>query len=352
MSEERTPRGSGPKSRGAAIPASEIEAVAAKWLWAERIPLGALTLLVGDPGLGKSLLTLGLAARLSRGKLGPPGVTLLVTAEDALAATVRPRLEAAGADLAHVHLYQREHDGIEEGLVLPDDVPELAHLIEEQEAKLVVIDPLAAHLPAHVNSWQDQSVRTALAPLHHAAEASGAAILVIAHLNKGEGSDPLRRIGGSIGIAAAARSVLLLARDPNDPDGERGSRRVLAHAKSNLAPLAGSLAYQIEEVVLERGIRSARLVERGPSPHTAWELLADPERRGSRLSEAIDLLEEMLSHGPRSVSELEQAAEARAIRWRTVKRAKTRLGIESQKAGFEGGWVWQLPGRAAERPAA
>jgi hypothetical protein len=308
------------------------------------VPFGALTLLVGDPGLGKSLLTVELAARLSRGALGERGVSLLATAEDALAATVRPRLEAAGAELEYVRFLHKEADGIEEGLLLPDNVSDISLLIEEEGAKLVVIDPLAAHLPSRINSWRDQSVRVALAPLHRVAESTGAAIVLVAHLNKGEGSDPLQRIGGSIGIAAAARSVLLLARDPSDPEGERGRRRVLAQAKSNLGSRAESLAYELHEVLLEGGVPAAYVRELGLSPYEASELLASgrPER-GSKMREAIELLQELLTAGPVPVTEVEEAAQERGISWETMKRAKQVRAVESQKLAFRGGWLWHLP---------
>jgi hypothetical protein len=333
-----------------AIPASEIESTAVTWLWPERVPVGSLTLLVGDPGLGKSLLTIDLAAKVSRGELGDGGVSLLVTAEDALAATVRPRLDAAEAGLDRVRLFQKGTGGLEEGLVLPDDVEELASLIGGHEAKLVVIDPLAAHLPRQINTWKDQSVREALAPLHRAAEAHQAAIVVVAHLNKGEGSDPLRRIGGSVGIAAAARSVLLLARDPSDPEGERGSQRVLAHAKSNLGPPAASLTFAVEEVELEGGVRTARVRELGLSAYLASELLTvERHERGSKVGDAIGLLGEMLASRPRPVTELEAAAQERDISWETMKRAKKVLGIESSKPSFGGGWAWQLPAEPLEQ---
>ena len=142
-----------------------------------------------------------------------------------------PRLLAAGAELERIVFPPPASDGLERTLRLPNDVNYLGELIASTAAKLVVFDPLVAHLPAKVNSWQDQSLRGALAPLAALAQELGTAVLLIAHLNKGRDADPLRRLGGSIGLAAAARSLLLLARDPDDPEGETGARRVLAHAK-------------------------------------------------------------------------------------------------------------------------
>lgn len=221
---------------------ADIEPEAVEWLWPGYVPLGMLTLLVGDPGLGKSLLTCELAARTSR--VG--GSVLLASAEDSKGATVRPRLEAAGADLQRVHSISLRRDGVEDGIALPDDVGELERVVEQRAARLVVIDPLMAHLPEAANSWRDQSVRRALAPLHRMAETHGCAVLVVAHLNKDRQGHALYRTGGSVGIPAAVRSALLLARDPDDEEGERGSQRVLAHFKCNLGTEQPSLSCRVE----------------------------------------------------------------------------------------------------------
>jgi RecA-family ATPase len=178
------------------IRASELEVRPVSWLWPERVPIGALTVLAGEPGLGKSLMSINLAARLSRGELGgTAGATLFLTAEDAREQVVLPRLVAARADLDRIVFPPRGRDSFDETIRLPDDVARLGELVATAGVKLIVIDPLVAHLPAKVNSWQ---VRGALAPLAALAEEQEAAVLLIAHLNKGQGSDPLRRLGGSI----------------------------------------------------------------------------------------------------------------------------------------------------------
>ena len=198
-----------------AVPVASYTREKVDWLVPGRVPRRAVTLLVGDPGLGKSLLTCAWAGDLSRRGES----VLFATAEDSIAATVRPRLEAVEADLERVHIVRLMREGVEEGLALPDDVGELDRLVRETEAQLVVIDPLMAHLPGTVNSWRDQSVRRALAPLHRLAEEHGCAVIVVAHLNKAAGTEALYRVGGSIGLGGAARSALLFARNPNDPDG-------------------------------------------------------------------------------------------------------------------------------------
>jgi RecA-family ATPase len=323
-------------------------------LWEGRIPLGAITVLAGDPGLGKSLLSLRLAADLTHGRLihGQAGNALLLTAEDALAYTVRPRLEAAGADLTRVHAPSLTIEGLEEPFLIPDHARRLQAMIEEREAKLVVIDPLVAFLAGKIDSWKDSSVRQALAPLSKVAEQTGAGVLVIAHLNKGSGDDPLQRLGGSIGIAAAARSVLLLGRNPNDPNTERGSKRVLAQVKTNLGEPSKSLAYTITPVTV-REQQAATIEETGLSPYSGRDLLAQPrpKSRDWRRADARELLTQQLETGPKLMAELERAAESQGISRETLVRARKELGIESSKAGR--GWIWHYPDQPIthEQPA-
>jgi RecA/RadA recombinase len=327
------------------ISAASVTPVAVEWLWPGRVPLGGITLLAGDPGLGKSLLTFELAAQLSRGELAAgPATTLMATAEDSRTATVVPRLQAAAANLALVEFLQMRKHGLSDGMTLPDDAELLASLVRAKQARMVVIDPLMAHLPSRVNSWQDQSVRSALAPLHRLAEQERCAVVLVVHLNKGQDVDPLRRIGGSVGLPAAARSVLLLARDPDDPDGEHGHRRVLAHVKSNLAGPSPSLQYQIDPTELPGGIRTARIRLLGESHHQGHDLLSPPvSKPESPIGEAEEFLRCMLGWGPQGATAVQQAATQRRISPRTLKRAKGNLGVQSQKAGYDDGWIWSLP---------
>jgi archaellum biogenesis ATPase FlaH len=308
------------------------------WLWPKRIPRGTLTLLAGDPGLGKSLLTIDLAARLSRGEFGDPAVTLLATAEDLLAATVVPRLLAAGADLTRVRVLTKLER-------IPRDVEALTRDVVKTGASLVVIDPLMAFLPpAEVDAYKDQSIRVALARLQDMAEQSGAAVVLVAHLNKGLDPDPMRRIAGSVGLQAAARSILLLGRNPGDAAGDQGHERVLAHAKSSLGERQSSLRFTVEpQTVGSEQLETARIVGRGPVELSAADLLVATPESGSAIAEATRLLKTELGDGPKSAKALFAAADDIGVSRETLKRAKKRLGIESVKLAFAGGWAWQLP---------
>jgi hypothetical protein len=327
------------------------------WLWPGRLPRGKLTILDGDPGLGKSVLTLGLAAAVTRGWAMPlepreagdelevravAGVVLL-NAEDGLADTVLPRLLAAGGDAERVWALTALPDGkAERPPVLPGDLQYLALCVRRMEAALVIIDPLMAYLGGDVNAHRDQDVRRALHPLAQLAQKTGAAVLVVRHLNKGgPAGNPLYRGGGSIGIIGAARSGLLVAKDPDNPD-----RRILASTKCNLAKLPPSLAFDLSPAA-NGALRVGWI---GVSPHTAESLLAAPrddEERGAVL-EALEVLRTILSAGRVLAQDVKAQARKAGVAETTLKRAKAILGVRSQHEGFgrDGKWYWLLPSAA------
>lgn len=330
-----------------------------EWAWPGRLALGKVTVLDGDPGTGKSTIALDIAARITTGSsmpdggpgIGPAGV-VVCSAEDGLADTIRPRLEAVGADLARVVSLTIGDVGGERSIAIPDDLGALEAAIINVGAKLVIIDPLMAHLPGSVNSYRDQDVRRALGPLAALGERTGAAILVIRHLTKATGSSPVYRGGGSIGIIGAARTGLLAAPDPDD---ETGARRVLAVVKSNLAPIAAALTYVIEPAAIESpggSIVTSRVAWGGLSPHTAAELLelaATPADR-SALEEATDVLHEILAAGPILATDVRSEARRAGVSSRTLDRAKAALKVRSYRVGqlgAEGRWFWTLTSKSA-----
>jgi hypothetical protein len=332
-----------PPELGIRLSAVEPERVA--WLWPARVPLGKLTILDGDPGLGKSVLTMDLAARLSAGLTMPDGTpcaasgVVVLNAEDGLADTILPRLVAAGGDPERVLALTAVPDGEAERLPsLPNDLGYLRTSVRQMAAKLVIVDPIMAFLGGEVNAHRDQDCRRALHPLAAMAEETGAAVLVIRHLNKLAGGNPLYRGGGSIGIIGAARSGLLVAKDPDNPD-----RRILASTKCNLAKLPPSLAYD-----LTPGDDGAlRVGWMGESPQTAESLLAasrDDEDRDA-VQDAVEVLRSILEGGPVPSEEVKKEARQAGIAERTLLRAKSILGVRSRKVGFtgKGSWQWSLP---------
>lgn len=330
--------------RSVGIRLSTVRPERVSFLWEGRLPLGKLSVLDGDPGLGKSTLTDDLAARVSRGGVMPDGTgggdaggVVLISGEDGLADTIVPRLIAAGADLERILALTTCPD--EDGghpFVLPDDLSWLERAIAEVDAKLVVIDPLMAFLSDQTNSHRDQHIRRVLARVHTLAESTGAAVLVVRHLNKNMTGPAIYRGGGSIGIIGAARSGLLVARDPDDDD-----RRVLASVKSNLCMPPASLTFHLESA--DQG--AARVVWDGVSAHKADMLLALPttDQDRSERDEAKDFLKQLLVDGAVPATDAQTLARAAGISEATLRRARQDLGIKLSRDGFQGRSLWSLP---------
>jgi len=219
------------------ISLADVQPAQVSWLWLGRIPRGKLTLLVGDPGLGKSFVTLDMAARVSTGSAWPDGkpVTqgpvVILSAEDDLADTIVPRLDAHGADRRFVFCLKAvRQSGREKFFSLKDDLKYLASTIDYLKPNLVIIDPLSAYM-GMTNTSRDADVRFVLGPLTDLAAQTGVAILAVMHLNKASKNHVIYRTSGSVAFTASARSLLALTRDPGDE-----SRRVLCSIKNNLSP--------------------------------------------------------------------------------------------------------------------
>jgi hypothetical protein len=335
----------GPPRRFEAIPFSSIKRQRTEWLVPGRIPIGGVTMLGGDMGLGKSQWTCLLAAELSTGKFSEPGETLMLTAEDDTARTIKPRLEATEANVDLIHVVRGANT---DGFVLPDDVVELDRLVGETKARLVVIDPISAHLANQMNSWRDSDVRSALRPLGDLAERYQCAVLALMHLNKGSGMPAIYRLSGSVAFTAAPRSVLFFARDPDDPDGDTGRRRALSHEKCNLGPEAATLLYEIKPVFIparddEPAVNVSRLELIGESHRRGNDLLAysDGDER-SVLDDAQEFLRTELANGPRERTDIVKAARAEGISDKALRRARERLDVAVARSGFPSRSYWSL----------
>lgn len=293
------------------------------------------------------MITTDLAGRLSAGRTFPDGQpceaagVVLMNAEDGLSDTIRPRFDAAGGDASKVLSLATTpfgDEGDERHLTISEDIPIIEEGIEAVGAKLVIIDPLMAFLSGRSDAHKDQDVRRALAPLARMAERTGAAVLLVRHLNKAQGGNLLYRGGGSIGIIGAARSGLLVGEHP-----EEDGLRVLAGQKSNLSPMPDSLAYRI--VTADNG--AARIEYAGRTEARADALLrapGDPEQK-TALREAMKFLRGELKDGAVAANTIKDRATEHGISDATLRRAKADLRVDSRKQG-DGGWVWELPGRA------
>ncbi|MDP9297674.1 MAG: AAA family ATPase [Actinomycetota bacterium] len=316
-----------PKSTETTMAASAITSERIEWLWPGRVPIGMVTVAAGFPGVGKSTILYDLAARTTRSGKG----VLIATAEDHLAAVVRPRLEAAGADLGLVRVYIAP-------LTLPDAIGDIRRIVQEYDVALVTVDPLVAFIGDEVNTHRDHHVRRVLAPLSELAEESRVACVVVIHTNKGVDTDPLMRISGSIGFTGAARSVLLAADDPQDE-----GRRILAVVKSNLAEYPAPLAYRLVGENLPGDITTSRVEWLGEAPEVDFrELLArrDPEDRSAR-EEAIEFLRASgVLQDARQAKELLGEAAGLGISDKTLQRARRALAIPAWHEGFQTPYFW------------
>jgi DNA repair protein RadA/Sms len=239
---------------------ADVETRPVSWLWRGYVPANKITLIEGDPGLGKSLLVADLLARVTTGRTMPdgsasdlpgPANVLLLTSEDDPSDMLRPRIGVAGADLSRVYLWEAvTTDQVTRMPLLPEDLGQMASIINEIDAKLVVIDPLSAYLSSRLDSWRDPDIRRALSPLALMAADLGVTIILLRHWTKSPGTDLLYRGLGSIGFAAAARSVLAVVRHPEDDN-----VRVLFGVKSNLGPRPPALAFEVAQVGMAPVIR-------------------------------------------------------------------------------------------------
>jgi hypothetical protein len=310
------------------------------------IPKRKLTEIQGDPGLGKTWVMLAIAAAISKGlplpgedgkpsQVRPPASVLYMTAEDGLGDTLRPRLDAMGADVSRVTVLDglRRESGERAEVTLADlDVLEAA--LAEVKPALVVVDPIQGYLGAGVDMHRANEVRPLLAGLARLADRFGPAVTAIRHLRKSGSDRAIHRGLGSIDFAAAVRSILVVGEDPETP-----GRRVLAHMKSNLTPLGPSLGFEIQD---------GGFYWTGASELSADDLLAarEPEQSRAPREEAEDVLRAILSESPLPADEVYRQAEAAGVSRSTLRRAKSRLGIRAKREGFGPGgkWLWELPG--------
>ena len=304
---------------------SDVEPTPVEWLWKPYLPFGKLSVLQGNPGEGKTYFAMHLAAACTNGKLLPnmermePFNVIYQTAEDGLGDTVKPRLIEAGADLDRVLVI----DDSDVQLTLSDERIEKA--IIENNARLVIIDPIQAYLGADVDMNRANEVRPIFMRLGQVAQRTGCAILLIGHLNKAAGMQSLQRGLGSIDIAAAVRSVMFIGKLKHDP-----TMRILTHEKSSLAPPGVSLAFSLGD---EGGFRWV-----GEYDITADEMLSGIEpQRETKTQQAKDLICALLAGGKQVLSEdIDKAALERGIPGRTVRDAKRELGDALKSKIVEG----------------
>jgi len=317
---------------------SDITPEPVNWLWEPYLPSGAISLIQGDGGQGKTTVSLAIAAAVTRGEplpgqggYIPPATVVIQNAEDSYAQTIRPRLEQFGADCEKIFTI----DETDRGLTYDDE--RIERTLSETGASLLIIDPLQAFW-GKANMNAANSVRPLMKHIGAIAARHNCAVLLVGHLHKGRGKASYRGLG-SIDIFAAARSVLTVGSVGGD-----ANIRAVVHNKSNLAPPGKSLTFMLDP--------STGFNWMGEDDITIDELLngwarSKPE---SRFSTARSFVENILRDGPVAATEIMSKAAEQGIATKTLQRAKVDLRVYSRKR--DNAWYWELPidGECTEVP--
>jgi hypothetical protein len=325
------------------VPASSVRMEQTRWAWEGRVPLGGVTLNAGQEGSGKTTFTADVAARATRGQLpgdlyGQPVGVVYATAEDSWSRTLVPRMSAAGANLDKVYFVQV--DGLNGGLSIPRDLVALVAKMRETNSKLLVLDPLGAHLGSTLDTHKDAAVRQALAPLAAYMDELCAACIAICHWSKAPTTVALDRVNGSRAFTAAARSMLAVGDDPNDP-----SSKLLILAKSNLGRLdVPALRYRIEgrTVTAHDGseITTSGVAWLGEAPGIGASDIfrsGDPDEQSTG-EDMADVLRDVLADGPLDRREAKAAIRdaGYTVSDKSLQRLCTKLGVTRQRGDFGG----------------
>ena len=311
----------------------DIKAIDVDWLWYPYIPVGKVTNMVGDPGEGKSHASLAIATSITLGTPILPGLPavgpgniLIASAEDGLNDTLRPRLDRLHAVVNRIFVI--------DGLFTFDETgtARLENYINQVNPILTIIDPLTAYMGEKFSSNQSSHVRLIMSRLAGLADQYNTAIITIRHLNKNSANTKaIYRDAGSIDFSGAARSVLLVGTNPETEE------RAIVHIKSNLAPKGKSISFELTDTFYWKG--ESEITDRDI-------LLAESSKRA--IDEAEEFLQEILSYGPIKADEIIAESVKREIKDRTLKRAKSNLGVVSYRKAEKGKrgsgvWYWKLP---------
>lgn len=328
--------------------ARDIEPEHVEWLVDQSFPLGMLAVIGGQPGLGKSQISINLAAGVTTGKglpganwFGNLGSVIILANEDDAARTIRPRLDAAGADISKVHIVEGvAREGSEVDMFqLDSDIADLRdRAFEIGDVRLIIIDPPSAYLGTKVDSYKDSDVRRVLMPLGNLAQETGAMILLIVHLNKRTDGGAQHRFSGSTAWTAAPRVGFMVAEDPIT------KQRFMLPVKNNIGDDRLGYQYHIAQKLVHycsQTFKSSYIVWDQVTNKSVSELLSiSKANKVSVVDEAKSFLLDELAAGPIAVEQLKLLAESVGLSWQSINRAKSGLPISSTKVS--NGWVWTL----------
>lgn len=325
------------------------------WLWLGYIALRKLCLIEGDPSHGKTWLTLAIAAAVSRGWPLPDPITgrcvqitenepqnvIYLTAEDGTGDTIKPRLINLGADCSRIFVVEgQRREGEEMEPVTMQDLDILRQAMEEIKPALLIVDPLQGFLGPGVDMHRANETRPVMAGMMRLAEEFDCAVVIIRHLNKSSGGKASYRGMGSIDFTAAARTVLLVGKDPEDQH-----RRIVIPTKCNVGAEGVPIAFMLTP---DAGFQWAGKVDLSAEDILYPEPKDERDQDKNRLDEAVDFLLEILANEPRLIKDAKREAKAADISEATLRRARERLNVKAYKEGDE--WFWYMPMSSIEKP--
>jgi putative DNA primase/helicase len=330
---------------------SDIEPKPINWLWEDYMAKGTITLITGEPELGKSQITLNMAAIVTTGGIWPDnrkkrckvGNVILISAEDSLEHTIRTRLEANSANMDKIYHLDGigDYNSGNQLFNLKSNLNELETMINDiKGVSMIVIDPLSAFI-AGVDSYKNTDVRSMLAPLSKLGEKYDIAIVGVEHPPKSNNSRAMNQVGGSIAFVAASRSAYLVSKDPEDEE-----RRLFLKIKNNLSNYSGGVSFTVESHKLDNGIEISKVVWGDePVKITADEVLAYYNRTEFQHGKEsrTKWLQEELADGPKNAAEVKKKALNEGITEKQLRNTIEYVGASSNKTDFDGGWNLSLP---------
>lgn len=320
--------------------AADIKAEPIDWLWEGVLVKGAISILGGDPGLGKSQASLSIASIISNGDYWPGskqraevGNVIILSMEDSAEHVIVPRLQACDANRDRIHIITTVDDSKQ--FNLQADIPKLRDAVEELgSVKLIIIDPITAYLgKSDVNNSGDvRSITNGLAAL---AQAYDTSILMLHHLNKGKDQPAAYRMQGSIAWTGAARTTFVIDRDSQDHD-----LRTMAPAKNNYAQDNTAFKFTVRSAEVGDGIKTSFVVwENGSHTNTADRVLAEKLEGGDVFNETVEFVNELMKNGRVESMVANKAAKDMHISESTLKRVKRKLGIVGVTDDYVT-WYW------------
>jgi len=334
---------------------SESRPQQVKYVMQDRIPMGMLTVFIGNPGDGKTFLGIEIACRVSKGEPLPgaskalvSGSTIFVSAENPLDYVLAPRAIACRGDLRKLIHIPAVMDKLGEIQIF--DVTKHIPVLEEElkknpDVKQIIVDPIVSHLGNKIDTRDQLQVRRAMDALSNFAEKYGVAVIAIMHLNKSQIPNIVYRASGSIQFIAAAKAAWWIVKDPRDPD---GARRLFLPVKTNLSPDRSGLAFRIEPELItyeRKKISTGKVVfEDGVVEVNAADIIA-PEnlQNNSLVGQAMRFVKDFLGEGPKSTVELEARGEELGFSKSLLKKARMKLDVRCVKEGMRGGWTCLPP---------